>query len=85
MRPDDCIAIVHDMWNSHQCHRKRGHGPGADYCKQHDPAAVEQRAKVSNERYDAARARERRVSVAVGLAHATVEQLRAELARREKP
>jgi len=33
--PTRCIAEVWDGWFSHQCKRKRGHGPNAEYCKQH--------------------------------------------------
>ena len=33
----DCIAEVASWngWNRFQCSRKRGHGPGGLYCKQH--------------------------------------------------
>lgn len=33
-----CIAVVHDTGHSplsHQCNKKRGHGPDGLYCKQH--------------------------------------------------
>ena len=38
--PEDierCIVQVVDSmgWASHQCYRKRGHGPDGLYCKQH--------------------------------------------------
>jgi len=42
-RPEDparCIVSVQPpgLWGigeSHQCYRKRGHGPNGEYCKQH--------------------------------------------------
>jgi hypothetical protein len=34
--PNRCIEEVHaSRWISHQCSRKRGHGPDGLYCKQH--------------------------------------------------
>lgn len=39
--------------NSHQCNRKRGHGPNGDYCKQHDPAAQAQRDAKAHARQEA--------------------------------
>jgi hypothetical protein len=40
----------------HQCYRKRGHGEGGLYCKQHDPVAVAakaaERTRKYNERWD---------------------------------
>jgi len=38
--PEDetrCIEEVwtYEGWHSHQCNRKRGHGPDGLYCKQH--------------------------------------------------
>lgn len=35
--PTRCIKEVWDPngWLSHQCRRKRGHGPNGEYCKQH--------------------------------------------------
>lgn len=36
--PEDltrCVQPVYDWHISHQCRRKRGHGPGGRYCKQH--------------------------------------------------
>lgn len=30
----------------HQCYRRRGHGPGGLWCKQHDPLAVEKKLAV---------------------------------------
>lgn len=35
----------------HQCSRKRGFGPDEAYCRQHDPAAVEERRRASDERF----------------------------------
>jgi hypothetical protein len=36
-----CIKAVWNSygWGSHQCCRKRGHGPGGLYCKQHGKKA----------------------------------------------
>lgn len=39
--------------HSHQCNRKRGHGPDGLYCKQHDPAEVERRDAETKARWDA--------------------------------
>ena len=33
--PTRCIQEVWTGWHSHQCDRKRGHGPDGLYCKQH--------------------------------------------------
>lgn len=36
--PNRCIEKVYpkQLWEvSHQCQRKRGHGPNGEYCKQH--------------------------------------------------
>ena len=35
--PTRCVAVVPDSTRrlSHQCSRKRGHGPDGLYCKQH--------------------------------------------------
>ena len=35
----------------HQCERKRGHGPGGIYCKQHDPAVVTARHEAASKAY----------------------------------
>ncbi len=43
----------------HQCNRKRGHGPDAAYCKQHDPAAIKARHEASMARYTAQMNKER--------------------------
>jgi hypothetical protein len=49
-----CCEEVGDTstrWPSyHQCSRKRGFGPDQAYCRQHDPAAVEERRKAAEER-----------------------------------
>ncbi len=34
-----CVAEVSDGWIFRQCTRKRGHGPGGLYCKQHGQRA----------------------------------------------
>lgn len=36
-----------------QCTRKRGYGPGGEYCKQHDPAAVKARREKSDSEWKA--------------------------------
>ena len=36
---------------SHQCDRKRGHGEGGLYCKQHDPKAAAARRAESSRKY----------------------------------
>lgn len=36
--PEDvacCVKSVFSGWHSHQCSRRRGHGPDGLYCKQH--------------------------------------------------
>lgn len=35
----------------HQCRKKRGYGPDAAYCKQHDPDAVKARKAAADEKY----------------------------------
>lgn len=40
-------------FNSHQCRRKRGHGPDEAYCKQHDPAVVAARREKQEARWKA--------------------------------
>ena len=37
-----------------QCARKAKYGPDGAYCKQHDPAAVAERRRVENEKYQQA-------------------------------
>jgi len=34
--------------SSHQCSRKRGHGPGKAYCRQHDPEVVKARQEKAD-------------------------------------
>jgi hypothetical protein len=36
---------------AHQCDRKRGHGEGGLYCKQHDPKAAQARREESSRKY----------------------------------
>lgn len=43
----------------HQCGRRPGFGPDGLYCRQHDPAAVEQRNQESRKREQEERERER--------------------------
>lgn len=33
-----------EAWIAHQCHRKRGHGPNGDFCKQHAKGHAEEAA-----------------------------------------
>lgn len=35
-----CIASVFSSYRFNQCSRKRGHGEGGLYCKQHDPVRI---------------------------------------------
>ena len=54
-KEDQACCIEHVFGarcTSHQCVRKRGHGPDGLYCKQHDPAAVTARRRASQERYN---------------------------------
>ena len=58
--PEDktlCIMEVSDHEyrcpSYHQCSRKRGHGPGGEYCKIHDPAAVKARDDKRRAEWDA--------------------------------
>lgn len=49
-----CIESVYPNTrggHEHQCQRKRGYGPDGLYCKIHDPAAVKQRQKESERKY----------------------------------
>lgn len=53
---ENCCAEVHHkigFGRLYQCERKRGYGPDAAYCKQHDPAAKAERAKVATANYRA--------------------------------
>lgn len=54
-RPDSqrCCEIVYDGWWSKQCSRKRGFGPEAAYCKQHDPATVAARDAEKRVKWEA--------------------------------
>lgn len=67
-RPEDpsrCIVEVwgNDRWpSSHQCVRKRGHGPGGVYCKQHDPDEVARRGAEAQRRWQERVDRETRPS-----------------------
>jgi hypothetical protein len=58
--PEDktrCIMKVSDhdsRWPHHnQCSRKRGYGPGGEYCKIHDPAAVKARNEKRQAKWNA--------------------------------
>jgi hypothetical protein len=66
-----------------QCTRKRGHGPDGLWCKQHDPEVVAARDRARSQKWADDRAAERRRGVEFGLREATVEQLEAELKRRQ--
>ncbi len=54
--PEDktlCVSSVPDGMNFptfYQCKKKRGHGPKGEYCKVHDPDAVEARGKARHAR-----------------------------------
>lgn len=37
---------------SYQCKRENGFGPEGLYCKQHDPAAIEEKRKKQSEKWD---------------------------------
>ena len=50
-----CIESVHEPGRGgmiHQCYKKRGHGDGGLYCKQHDPKAVAARSKARTDAYN---------------------------------
>lgn len=57
---EDVTRCVVEVWpneragvaRASQCARKRGHGPGGLYCKQHDPEVVKRRDEESSERYE---------------------------------
>lgn len=34
-QPEDKTRCVEEVSGQHQCSRKRGHGPGGEYCRQH--------------------------------------------------
>lgn len=50
-----CVNVVPDerggAARAHQCHKKRGYGPGLAYCKQHDPDAVKARRDAADEKW----------------------------------
>ncbi len=57
--PEDVTKCIEDVCSpgrgaiSHQCDRKRGHGEGGLYCKQHDPKVVSARREESSRKYKA--------------------------------
>lgn len=55
LNPTKCIKLVsrRNGWHLGQCDRKRGHGPGGLFCKQHDPERVASRRKVKDDAYEA--------------------------------
>lgn len=48
-----CCAEVRKDWHYYQCSRSRGHGPDGAYCKTHDPAAIAERERVRQEKWNA--------------------------------
>ncbi len=61
-KPDytKCCEQVSDGWGFKQCERKRGHGAGLAYCKQHDPVFVETKRRKEQDAWNAKLAVERR-------------------------
>lgn len=60
-------SVWHDhSRSSHQCSRKRGHGPGEAYCKQHDPVAIKAKEDARRAEWDR-KAERRRVQRARAL------------------
>ena len=53
VKPDysKCCESVFSGHMPHQCSRKNGYGPDGNYCKQHDPAAVDKRNKKAAYNY----------------------------------
>ena len=47
--PTRCVAVVGEpphYFHWHQCNRKRGHGPGGTYCKQHGKLEEEKQRRL---------------------------------------
>ena len=40
------VSVHHGPFHASQCSRKRGHGPGRLYCKQHHPATAKAREEA---------------------------------------
>lgn len=69
----------------HQCEKpRRRDSEGGLWCAIHDPARVKARRAERSRKWDADRAAERRARIAEGLQEASISELRAELARRER-
>ena len=61
--PARCVARVWRDYASAQCRRRRGHGPGAEYCRQHGreaEAVAARKAERERERREAAAERRER-------------------------
>ena len=58
--PRRCIEKINDPneWYSHQCKRKRGHGPDGLYCKQHNPEAITAKRAAEDARWVKERAKQ---------------------------
>lgn len=53
--PTRCVQSVYPTGRgviSHQCHKKRGHGPDGAYCKTHDPDEVKRRQDIAMAKYE---------------------------------
>lgn len=84
--PGKCVARVASdsrFPTYYQCERRNGLGPHGLYCATHDPAAAERRRAKSQAKWEADREAERRYRIAAGLSDASLDELRAEIARRE--
>lgn len=57
-----CVEMVWDHFASYQCQRKRGHGPGGRYCKQHDPVARKERDEAREKQWEAEYKRRRKLA-----------------------
>jgi len=80
-----CCESVYKLHRRYQCTRPGSiERDGQHYCKQHDPQAKKARREATANEYDARLEHEQKYKIAAGLRDATVEQLRAELERREK-
>ena len=52
--PSRCIeGVYHGLFSrGSQCGRKRGHGPGGEYCKQHSPDEIARKNRLRTEKFE---------------------------------
>lgn len=87
--PYNASKCVEAVWDDHgfpcpyQCTRPNGHGSHGLYCKQHDPAERARRRQASIDKFNRKIASDREWRKWSALRDASLDELRAEIARRE--